>query len=574
MRTRTLATALCAIFVPSLVIYYVYYDSIADHPLSHRYTTNNSLTNVYDYSHKYLGVWKQYRFNESRRAEMQTLFKTPKLPTPEESKDPNPEIERRRQFVKDMMKDAWSNYVRFAWGYNELKPLTKEGKIDSIFGAAKAGASIVDSLDTLLIMDMKQEFNQAREWVKNSFDFKQVGNEVSVFETVIRFVGGLLTAFAMTGDELFLNKSLHVAEALLPAFNTETGLPYGLVVPKTGKAHHHSWAFGSILSEMGSHHLENIYLSDMTGDNRFRDHAFKIRNQLDRVDKPHGLYMTMMESSIGRWNENKSTLGALGDSFYEYLIKAYVQSKHGDKQALRMYIDAMDAIERNHMINISRSGLQYISDWVFGHPNNKMQHLTCFAGGMYALGSKHMQMDLDNDSENHDEHNRVEMERRLKHHFNLAINITETCFQSYNRTPTELGPETFYFDEEDDATNRNGDFYILRPEVIESYFVMWRLTHDNRYREYAWKAAQALYRSCRTRNGYSGIHNVMDRTPTKDNTQQSFFMAETLKYLYLIFSNDNLISLDEWVFNTEAHPLPICGINSAYPIQLCHRTST
>lgn len=110
----------------------------------------------------------------------------------------------------------------------------------------------------------------------------------------------------------------------------------------------------------------------------------------------------------------------------------------------------------------------------------------------------------------------------------------------------------------------------FRPEVIESYFVLWRLTHDNRYREYAWKATQALYRHCRTGNGYSGIYNVMTNPADKDNTQQSFFLAETLKYLYLIFSNDNLIPLDEWVLNTEAHPLPICGNNTAYPETLCN----
>lgn len=94
---------------------------------------------------------------------------------------------------------------------------------------------------------------------------------------------------------------------------------------------------------------------------------------------------------------------------------------------------------------------------------------------------------------------------------------------------------------------------------------MWRFTHDKRYRDYAWEAVQAINKYCRTGNGFTGISNVMKVPPVKDNTQQSFFLAETLKYLYLIFSNDKLLPLDEWVFNTEAHPLPICGHNSAYP---------
>ena len=236
-------------------------------------------------------------------------------------------------------------------------------------------------------------------------------------------------------------------------------------MPNTGKTYHHSWAFGSILSEMGSHHLEYVYLSDMSGDKRFRDHAFLIRNLLDRTEKPNGLYMTMMDSSLGRWNENKSTLGALGDSFFEYLIKAYIQSRHRDQTAIRMYKEAMDAVERNHLLNVSRSGLLYIADWIFGKPNNKMQHLTCFAGGMFALGAHHMQMDLNAQmvvNTNNNNNNNKEDTDRISRHFTIGINVTETCFQSYNRTPTELGPESFFFDEEDDATNRNGDMYILR----------------------------------------------------------------------------------------------------------------
>ena len=208
--------------------------------------------------------------------------------------------------------------------------------------------------------------------------------------------------------------------------------------------------------------MEYTYLSDMTGDKRFRDHVFRIRNLLDKADKPNGLYYTMMDSSTGRWNENKSTVGALGDSFYEYLIKSYIQSRHRDDVALRMYKDAMDAVERNNMIQTSRTGLQYIADWIYGKPNNKMQHLTCFAGGMYALGSHEMAKDVPPAS-NETANTTVKTEHdRIGRHFAIGVNVTETCFQSYNRTPTGLGPESFFFDDEDDATNKNGDMYILR----------------------------------------------------------------------------------------------------------------
>lgn len=129
-------------------------------------------------------------------------------------------------------------------------------------------------------------------------------------------------------------------------------------------------------------------------------------------------------------------------------------------------------------------------------------------------------------------------------------------------------------------------YYILRPEVVESYFVLWRMTHEQKYRDWAWEAVEAIEQHCRCGVGYCGIKNV-DRIPVQqDDVQQvinhvrdqtvccesvselitvyyqyfaiqSFFLAETLKYLYLIFMDDDVISLDKFVMNTEAHPIPI-----------------
>ena len=126
-----------------------------------------------------------------------------------------------------------------------------------------------------------------------------------------------------------------------------------------------------------------------------------------------------------------------------------------------MYKDAMDAVERNNMIQRSRTGLHYLAEWIYGKLNNKMQHLTCFAGGMYMLGAHHMAMDTPPTGNEVNSTLKAEHDR-IGRHFANGVNITETCYQSYNRTPTKIGPESFFFDEEDDATNRNGDMYILR----------------------------------------------------------------------------------------------------------------
>jgi len=84
---------------------------------------------------------------------------------------------------------------------------------------------------------------------------------------------------------------------------------------------------------------------------------------------------------------------------------------------------------------------------------------------------------------------------------------------------------------------------------------MWRYTHNQKYRDWAWEAFQAFEKYCRLEVGYSGIHDVNNPGSSHDDLMQSFFLAETMKYLYLTFSPDDLVSLDEYVFNTEAHPL-------------------
>merc|ERR1712013_77613 len=115
----------------------------------------------------------------------------------------------------------------------------------------------------------------------------------------------------------------------------------------------------------------------------------------------------------------------------------------------------------------------------------------------------------------------------------------------------------------DELINPSDRSYLLRPETVESYFVLWRLTKDLKYREWGWQVVQALELNCKVEGGYSGLRNV-NTFQSYDDAQQSFFLAETLKYLYLLFSNDSLLDLEMWVFNTEAHPLPVKGINSFY----------
>jgi len=464
--------------------------------------------------------------------------------------DSDPETRMRRDKVKEMALHAWTGYKRHAWGKNELRPISMQGHSAGIFGKTDMGATIVDSLDTLFIMGLDQEYQEARDWVAENVDFNKIKSEMSVFETNIRFVGGLLSMYSMTGDRMYLDKTLHIAKKMLIAFETPTGIPNGLVNLGTGKSKNYAWASGgaSILSEFGTLHLEFKYLSDVSGDPVFKEKVMHIRDFVAKLEKPGGLYPNYLHPKTGKWAQHHTSLGALGDSFYEYLVKAWVQSGQTDTVGRDLYVEAMKGVTSKLLQVSAKSGLTYLAEYQYNGPLHKMDHLACFSAGMLAMGARTI-----DDSE-------------VRGHFSIARELGHTCHESYNRTATGLGPERFRFTEtlEARAMNSAEKYYILRPEVVEGWFYLWRYTGDQKYRDWAWDMVQSLEKHCRVDNGFTGIQNVYLENSRQDDVQQSFFIAETLKYLYLIFSDNSLMSLDEWVFNTEAHPLPIEGTNPFY----------
>uniref|UniRef100_A0A2R9BNM2 alpha-1,2-Mannosidase n=1 Tax=Pan paniscus TaxID=9597 RepID=A0A2R9BNM2_PANPA len=456
----------------------------------------------------------------------------------DESQEPQSQVRAQREKIKEMMQFAWQSYKRYAMGKNELRPLTKDGYEGNMFGGL-SGATVIDSLDTLYLMELKEEFQEAKAWVEESFHLN-VSGEASLFEVNIRYIGGLLSAFYLTGEEVFRIKAIRLGEKLLPAFNTPTGIPKGVVSFKSGNWGWATAGSSSILAEFGSLHLEFLHLTELSGNQVFAEKVRNIRKVLRKIEKPFGLYPNFLSPVSGNWVQHHVSVGGLGDSFYEYLIKSWLMSGKTDMEAKNMYYEALEAIE-TYLLNVSPGGLTYIAEWRGGILDHKMGHLACFSGGMIALGAEDAK------------------EEKRAHYRELAAQITKTCHESYARSDTKLGPEAFWFNSgrEAVATQLSESYYILRPEVVESYMYLWRQTHNPIYREWGWEVVLALEKYCRTEAGFSGIQDVYSSTPNHDNKQQSFFLAETLKYLYLLFSEDDLLSLEDWVFNTEAHPLPV-----------------
>ena len=258
------------------------------------------------------------------------------------------------------------------------------------------------------------------------------------------------------------------------------------------------------------------------------------------VKNSNGLYYNYLSQQTGKWCSTQAGLGGLADSFYEYLIKLWIYQGKNNKELLDMYLNAIEAADRN-LIRKSQSGFIFAGEWNSGSVSNKMGHLACFTGGMFALTAMYV-----------DDLTSAQKER----YTDLAKGITSTCHESYVRMSSHLGPESFSMDNGNEF-NAMDRYYILRPEVVESYFYLWRMTKDEKYRDWAWDAVEALEKNCKTDNGYSGVRDVSSPGSSKDDVQQSFFFAETLKYLYLIFGDDSEMSLDKYVFNTEAHPFLI-----------------
>jgi hypothetical protein len=126
----------------------------------------------------------------------------------------------------------------------------------------------------------------------------------------------------------------------------------------------------------------------------------------------------------------------------------------------------------------------------------------------------------------------------------------------YARMQTGIAPEFVTFRSGTDfVAGSNAPFYILRPETVESLFILYQLTGDPVYREWGWEIFEAIEHHCRTDVAYGGLDDVRNANGKQNDRMESFFLAETMKYLYLIQDPDTEIDvLNKHVFNTEAHP--------------------
>ncbi|KAJ2090579.1 hypothetical protein IW138_002587 [Coemansia sp. RSA 986] len=470
----------------------------------------------------------------------------------------------RAEDVRNGFKHAWKAYRKYAFGADEINPLT----LEPITTRNGWGATLIDALDTLYIMGMDEEFREATEKVRTiNFD-KNDGEPSKVFETNIRYVGGLISAYELSGDRMFLKQATALADIMLEAFDTKTGIPWQMWDVQTGTGSSEGGpATLNNLAEIGTYQLEFFRLSQMTHDPAYHKAAQRVYDVILDRNTPRkgtayavpGLYPVFLDIKTGKFLSGKPNLGGGSDSFYEYLIKTWALSDFKLQRNLDMWNESLKSIKKYLIVRGSDKRL-YMGVGDNERLDSISDTFTGFFPGTLALAAR-----LQNDNET----------------LELAHNLLVSAYNTFSSMPTHIGPENFGFmpdgDDDSDLLKSQRDeikkhgfyldrpYYLVRPEVIESIFYFYRITGDEKYADWIWEIWQGIKANCAVDGGYAGLRDVrLGREGGLIGKQESFVFSETFKYIYLAFTDPDVISLDDYVFSTEGHPFKRTQFNGTF----------
>lgn len=454
------------------------------------------------------------------------------------------ELAKRRTAIREAARHCWRAYKARAWGRDSVAPISGRG-VSAGFDAA---VTLVDSLDTLKLFGLDDEFLEGRKYVAGpefAAQLRRLGGATSVFETTIRILGGLLGAYTLSLDPIFLDRAKQVGYKIVASINSNG------IVPPSFAASLRSGC--SSLAHAGTNQLELSYLAHLAGDASLAAKALRFYDTVrDNPRLEPGLYPRCVGGTSG-----KITLGAEADSFYEYLLKLWLWRERGeplDDWLWRAYNAAADGLDS--VLATRSAGRIFVDnlDWRGGASYSRdpsMEHLTCFVGGWLALGST-----------------RQTDKARADRHLALADEVAATCWKMYDNQPSKIGPERVKQRRLDLSATDTRE-YILRPEAAETWWYLFRVRTDanptanfDHYRDWGWQAFQAMDANLRVEFGFASLRDVSNPNPRSHllDRMESFWIAETLKYLYLLQDdspNGGILPLDKYVLNTEAHPFAI-----------------
>ncbi|KAJ5090224.1 hypothetical protein N7532_008908 [Penicillium argentinense] len=493
---------------------------------------------------------------------------------------------KKQETIKRAFLHAWNGYKNHAWMRDEVSP--SSGRYQDSFSGW--GATLVDSLDALVIMGLDDELEVALDALEQVDFTTTPSSSVNVFEIIIRYMGGMIAAHDLTNGKhpILLKKAVELGEMIYNAFDTHNRMPQ-MRWEWSRSAQNLEIIPSDItnLAELGSLTVEFTRLSQLTGDPKYFDAVQRITNELEKSQtktRLPGLWPNVIDADRLSFDGPEYSLGGCADSAYEYLPKEHILLGGQTDQYRSMYEKSIEAIKKHMlfrpMLKDEHQKILFTSNLVVNrggrihHKRYVQEHLKCFLGGTVGIAAKIFKRSED---------------------MSVARQLTDGCIWAYDTMPTGIMPESMEvvackgkthcpFDQNEwyegvlgqsvnsasakqqveklidheslpaGVTVVRDSTYKLRPEALESIFIMYRITGDKSLQNAAWRMFQRIDKATRTKFGHSSIDDVRDIEPKLSDKMESFWLAETLKYLYLIFSEPDHISLDEYVLSTEAHP--------------------
>jgi mannosyl-oligosaccharide alpha-1,2-mannosidase len=400
--------------------------------------------------------------------------------------------------VRSEMRWAWRQYRQRAWGKDQIKPIS--GGFESFpLKDHHIGLSLIEALDTLWVMGLDDEFNDGVDWVKANLDF-DVDGEVSVFETSIRLVGGLLSAWHACGDPVLLAKARDLADRLLPSFNASPiGIPHRYINLRTGALRGRE----TNPAETGTFIPEFGFLSRATGDDRYRAAAKRALVSMFERRSKIGLLADSIDCMTGEWKSRRATIGPPSDSYYEYLWDGW--DLLGDRDCLRMYRACTAAILKHQAHWHSGGHIVFLDvDFETGKRLSWDQdELASFYGGLLAQGGA----------------------TREGAAYTRAWASVQRRF---GILPEELDSSTGKAISVSNA---------LRPELADAAFNLWLRDRGEEWRGIARDHYLAMKRWNKAPYGYATIADVTATPKLQSDHCPGYWWSEQMKYYYLIFAD-------------------------------------
>ncbi|MGH6889839.1 MAG: glycoside hydrolase family 47 protein [Rhizomicrobium sp.] len=402
------------------------------------------------------------------------------------------------QDVRAEMAWAWRNYVELAFGHDQIKPVSG-GAAEFFFPTGPGlGLSMVEALDTLYLMALDSELEEAVGWITRNLHFDIYG-EVQVFETNIRMVGGLLAGWLATHDKTLLALAHDLADRLLPAFvKSPTGIPYRFVNLKTGAVRDAT----TFPAELGTYVSEFGILGRAVGDRRYYAAAKKAAKACFDRRSPLDLVADTIDAQTGKWLSRRATVGPPSDSYYEYLYGGW--RLFGDADFKHWY-DVHAAAVLKHQAELTEGRLWFAQvDFETGtRLDTRQSELAAFYAGLLAKAG-----DLE--------------------HARAYLSSWADVQARFDVLPEGFDYRRF------EATRPSNE---LRPEFVDSCLALFVHGAGGRVRHLARIHYQNMKATSRARFGYTVIDDVTTRPMKKGDFCPGYWWAEQMKYYWLLFSN-------------------------------------